>query len=139
MGYDMQSKCDSSEKGYFRLNIWGMGWMRNVMLEGDPTLEKDIYRFCSNDGHVVGEHLGKKIGAALRKFIAYHPIGTELPSQQATHEAATDQLAQMLAQHMGIEVMTPGRKENKTLTKEDIACILDFAEYNETQAPYEVF
>lgn len=47
MGYDM-----TNGKGdYFRLNIWGMGSVRRLLLKKGTTF--DLGKFCSNDGWKV--------------------------------------------------------------------------------------
>jgi hypothetical protein len=141
MGYDMQSKMNPGDEGYFRLNIWGMGWMRGVILEGDPTLENDIFRFCSNDGHVVGEKLGKRISKALRSYISTHPVGSKARTMKAKHEVEVEKMLEQLKAQLGVDnLQAPGRsEEEKLVDQEDLDLIERFAVYNETMCPYEVW
>ena len=143
MGYDMYSKSNTDDGGYFRLNIWGMGWMREVMLQADAGLEDVIHKFCSNDGLVVTEKEGKRIGLALRGYLKDNPVGA-VPKRKARtlapHEAAASQLTSALGAMFGeVEVIgDPGDKVGKKLTQDDADIIADFAKYNETSAPYSV-
>lgn len=47
MGYDMTN----GNNEYFRLNIWGMGSVRRLLLKKETTF--DLGKFCSNDGWQV--------------------------------------------------------------------------------------
>ena len=137
MGYDMYSKRKNVERDYFRLNIWGMGWMRGVILEGDPSLGPEIYRFCSNDGFVIGEQLGRRIAEALRVYLKTHPVGSPVgKTEDAPHERAAKELIAGISPDI---VVTGGTDKARTVTQEDIDIINEFIEFNEKSAPYEVW
>jgi hypothetical protein len=144
MGYDMHRQGTKGwDEGYFRLNIWGMGWMRDVMLQADPELEDIIYKFCSNDGYVVSKEEGVRIAKALRRFLADNPVGS-VPKRRrnrAPHEAAAEQMVAGIMASLGPGGAVVGPEDNigKPLSQDGADNILAFAEYNETQTPYEVW
>lgn len=135
MGYDMQSKEVEGDAGYFRLNIWGMGWMRDIMAQADPELgdEHIMKKFCSNDGWLVGKTLGKKIAKALRAFAVKGKTYTV--SSLAFSEKEIPPGACNIRKEGSIISYTL----SKEMSDEDIELILNFATYNENCTPYEVF
>lgn len=153
MGYDFYSERKGSgsyeDEGYFesdahfRLNIWGMGWMRGVMMEADPKLEDIMFKFCSNDGEVVSVDEGARIAAALRTYLKDNPVGA-VPKRKARkltpHEQAAKDMSSQLEKMFGMKTIVgdTGDPIGKKLTQEDADTIREFAEYNETQAPYRV-
>lgn len=147
MGYDMYSTKMKDDEfdgdGYFRLNIWGMGWMRGVMLEADPGLEDIIFKFCSNGGETVSVEDGARIAKALRGYLEDNPVGA-VPKRKvrtlSAHERAAKELSSQLENLFGMTrvVGDPGDPIGKKLTQEDADIIRRFAAYNETQAPYRV-
>jgi hypothetical protein len=143
MGYDMYSNKDGSEEGYFRLNIFGMGWMRSCIIEGDPSLREEVLsKMCSNDGFIVGARLGKKIGTALRVYAKKHPIGqsfTPEPTQVNFEKEVMGMINSLVGSNAVTDVVTPGKVEQGELMTQDMmGTIIEFAEYNETKAPYRV-
>ena len=144
MGYDMQSKKFAGDEGYFRLNIWGMGWMRSCIIEGDPSLRDEVVsKMCSNDGYIVGVRLGKKIGEALRVYAKKHPVGQSFTPEPtvASFEKEVIGMLDMLTKNTEVtEVVSPDKVEQgELMTQTMMGTIIDFAEYNESKAPYGVY
>lgn len=131
MGYDMYTKKKglSEDEGYFRLNIWGMGWMRNIILVGDPTLEEELVPFNDNSGKTVSKKVGKRIADALYAYLKLHAVG-DMPYETKTRR--------MQFEEEVIKIFGAAEPAIEALTEEDIKTIRSFAEYNERATPYRV-
>lgn len=139
MGYDLYSQTDKSDAGYFRLNIWGMGHMRDVILQGDPSLQSVVDgKLSSNDGFIVEKEEGKKIAVALRTYLVDNPVGVVPKRIDRTAGFEKAVFAAIATGAFGTAI-SPNKDVMGTPLTQDWADIIEeFAVYNETKAPYAV-
>ena len=144
MGYDMHStRFEDDQGGYFRLNIWGMGFMRDAMWSAGIREDAIFEKFFSNDGWLVGKRMGKKIYDALTKLLDGNAnemtrSGFCFKKEEIPKGATITRQFDMEAGSKG--KMTSYEYETKgPLTEEERTLIKEFAEYNRDKTPYKVW
>lgn len=144
LGYDMHStRFDDAQGGYFRLDIWGMGFMRDAMWTAGIRGDKIYEKFSSNDGWLVGKRMGKKICDALLKLIDGN-VNTITKSgfcfKKEDIPAGATILRESTFDATGGRKMTSYDYETTgPMTEEERAVIKEFAEYNRDKTPYKVW